>query len=33
MRKRATAIKSSEGTLCSICRGRVWGCRQQRCNS
>jgi len=23
MRKRATAIKSSEGTLCSICRGRV----------
>jgi len=23
----------SEGMLCSICRGRVWGCRQQRCNS
>ena len=26
MRRGAPAIKSSKGMLCSICRGRVWGC-------
>jgi hypothetical protein len=28
MRRGVIAIKSNEGMMCSICRGRVWRCRQ-----
>jgi len=33
MRRGVIAIKSNEGMMCSICKGRVWRCRQQRCGS